>query len=449
MKRLEKHKLLIVQLAVALLCVLALLRQFPSVKDFVAAIDHGDVPGGDFVFHYYPTARNSIREGAPAGGFFYPAGFAVLLAPLGRLDPEPARFLWYLVLAASVLWTATWVMRAAAPKQPLLAVFGAALYVTSIPVLHDFKWGQVSVLIVATAGTGFILRARDKQNGAAALLGIAAAVKMYPLVFIGWFVLRRDWRFVLRAAGACFVTLVLLPAIVMGPVHALFFQRVATQSVVGAQDGVLYDFNSQFAPAVLARYYGGWGVASTTITRMGEIGAWIALAVIAALLVLLSQTKAKRVTERRELWAFVLLASTVPFWLKTSWTHYFAHLPIAQVLLASTLVERRRPRDVAVLVLLVAPSVFLSNVVGLPRAEGWLPYAESGSPFFANLAVLIATALVIVDADLHDRRGAVSVPVERHHGAVVAGPRSLDPSRLDGLGAGDGQELLEEAQRLP
>ena len=61
-----KHRVLLLQLGVALICTLALLRQFPSVKDFVAAIDHGDVPGGDFVFHYYPTARNSIREGAPA-----------------------------------------------------------------------------------------------------------------------------------------------------------------------------------------------------------------------------------------------------------------------------------------------------------------------------------------------------------------------------------------------
>jgi alpha-1,2-mannosyltransferase len=445
----KKHRLLIVQLAVALLCVLALLRQFPSVKDFVAAIDHGDVPGGDFVFHYYPTARDSIRAGAPAGGFFYPAGFAVFLAPLGRLDLEPARVLWYLILAASVLWTATWVMRAVAPKQPLLAILGTALYVTSIPVLHDFKWGQVSVLIVATAATAFVLRAREKQKTSAALLGVAAAIKMYPLVFVGWFVLRRDWRFVARAAIACAITLAVLPAIVMGPVHALFFQRVATQSVVGAQDGVLYDFNSQFAPAVLARYYGGWGVASTSITRLGQIGAWTALAIIAGLLLLLSVTKAKRITERRELWAFVLLSSTVPFWLKTSWTHYFVHLPIAQVLLASTLVERRRPRDLAVLVLLVAPSVFLSNVVGLPGAEGWLPYAESGSPFFANLAVLVATALVVVDAHLLARLGAASVPVERHHGALVARPRALDPSGLDALGTGDGQELLEEAQRLP
>ena len=115
-------RLTLVQLAVAAVCVLAIVVQWPSVDAFVAAIDHGNVPFGDFVFHYYPTARDSIREGAPAGGFFYPAGFAVLLAPLGRAELETAKTLWFLVLAASVLWTATWVVRAAAPRQPGEAV---------------------------------------------------------------------------------------------------------------------------------------------------------------------------------------------------------------------------------------------------------------------------------------------------------------------------------------
>jgi hypothetical protein len=401
-------RLTVVQLAVAAVCVLAIVAQWPSIDAFVAAIDHGNVPFGDFVFHYYPTARDSIREGAPAGGFFYPAGFAVLLAPLGRAELETAKTLWFLVLAASVLWTATWVIRAAAPRQPALAVLGTALVITSVPVLHDFKWGQVSVLIVAAGATAFLLRAKGKQSPAAALLGIAAAIKGYPLVFVGWFFLRRDWRFFLRACAACAVTLIVLPAIVMGPTHALFFQKVATRSVLGAADGVLYDFNSQFAPAVLARYHGGWGVAARAITRAGEIGAFAALGVIAGLLLLLSRTKAARIAERRELWAFVLLASTVPFWLKTSWTHYFVHLPLAQVLLASTLVERRRARDLAVLALLVAPSVFLSNALGLHATEGWLPYAESGSPFFANLLVLFATALVIVDAHVLERSAAAA-----------------------------------------
>jgi len=409
------RRLLWIQLGVALLCLFALRRQWSSVEDFVAAIDHGNVPFGDFVFHYYPTAKDSIRQGAPAGGFFYPAGFAVLLSPLGRIDVESARLVWLVILLVAALWTATWLVQATTPREPALALVGTALVMTSTSLLHNFKWGQVSVLIVAVAGTGFVLRARNERpNLAAALLAVGAAIKGYPLVFLGWFFLRRDWKFFARACAACAVTLIVLPAIVMGPVHAFFFQRVATSSVLGATDGVLYDFNSQFAPAVLARYYGGWGVAPVAITRVGQHGAHLALAVIAVLLVLLSRTKAPRLAERRELWAFVLLASTVPFWLQTSWTHYFFHLPLAQILLTSTLVERRRARDLAVLVLLVAPSVFLSNALGLRATEGWLPYAESGSPFFANLFVLFATALVIVDAHvLSSKPATVAVRVER------------------------------------
>jgi hypothetical protein len=270
------------------------------------------------------------------------------------------------------------------------------------------------VLIVAAGATAFVLHARRRENASAALLAVAAAIKGYPIVFLGWFLLRRDLRFFARAAVASLVTLVVLPVLVMGPAHALHFQRIATRSVLGAADGVLYDFNSQFAPAVLARYHGGWATASGSVKHAGEIGAYVALGVIAALLLLVSRTRARRITDRRALWAFVLLAATVPFWLKTSWTHYFVHLPLAQILLASTLLERRRGRDLAALALLVVPSVFLSNVIGLRATEGWFYYANSGAPFFANMLVLLATTLVLVEAHAAGARSSVGAH-GRHH----------------------------------
>src|SRR5207253_3049165 len=127
-----------IQLGVALLCLFALRRQWSSVEDFVAAIDHGNVPFGDFVFHYYPTAKDSIRQGAPAGGFFYPAGFAVLLAPLGCIDVESARLVWLVILLVAALWTATWLVQATTPKQPALSLVGTALVMTSTSLLHNF-----------------------------------------------------------------------------------------------------------------------------------------------------------------------------------------------------------------------------------------------------------------------------------------------------------------------
>jgi hypothetical protein len=394
------RSLFLLQLGVALACLLALRAKWSTVHAFVVAIDHGDVLFADFVNHYYPTVSEGLRNGAPAGGFFYPAGFAALLSPLALLGPTAAKVVWGLVQLACVAYVATVLVAAVVPRRPVLALLGTALTVTSVPVLHNLKWGQVSLPILAATGAAFVLHARGKKNGPAALLGIAAGIKAYPIVFIGWFVARRDLGFVGRAAVACVVTLVLLPAIVMGPAHALFFQRVSTGAVLGAADGVLRDFNSQYAPAVMGRYEGGWDATPYDHRAMGELGAMAALLLIAALVTVVARSRAPRLAERRDLLAFVLIACTVPFWLRTSWSHYFVHLPLAQTLLAGMLAERSasRARDVLVLVLLVAPSVLLSNVLGLFVTEGWWYYANAGSLFFANALVLLACAGVIVDA---------------------------------------------------
>ena len=106
----------------------------------------------------------------------------------------------------------------------------------------------------------------------------------------------------------------------------------------------------------------------------------------------------------------VLVFSSVPFWLKTSWTHYFVHLPLAHTMLTGMLVDRNAPfratRGLA-LAVLVAPSVFLASLAGLASyadREGWLFYAADGSLFFANLFVLFALAMLIAEA--HAREGA-------------------------------------------
>jgi hypothetical protein len=402
--RFAAPSLFLLQLAVALACLLALRMKWPTVYAFVVAIDHGDVLFADFVNHYYPTVTDGLRHGAPAGGFFYPAGFAAMLSPLALVGPTAAKVLWGLVELGCLAYVATTLVAVVVPRRPGLALLGTALTVTSVPVLHNLKWGQVSLPILAATGAAFALHAQGKRNAPAALLGIAAGIKGYPLMFVAWFVARRDLGFVGRAAAACLVTLVLLPAIVMGPAHALFFQRVSTGAVMGAADGVLRDFNSQYAPAVLGRYEGGWDATAYDHRATGELGAMAALLLVAALVILVARSQAQRIAERRDMLAFVLIACTVPFWLRTSWSHYFVHLPLAQTLLAGMLAERSgdaptsRARDVLVLLLLVAPSVFLSNVLGLFATEGWWYYANAGSLFFANALVLLACAGVIVDA---------------------------------------------------
>jgi alpha-1,2-mannosyltransferase len=408
-RRLLSSPLLAGQLAVALACGLLLRARWATVHELVVAVDHGDVLFADFVSHYYPTVSGRLRDGPPVSGFFYPAGFAALLAPLSLVGPRVALVLWGGVQLGCLGYVATALVQAAVPRRPWLALLGTALTATSVPVLHNLKWGQVSVPILAVTGAAFVMRSRGKLNVPAALLGVAASIKGYPLVFLGWFVLRRDVRLVLRGAAACALSLVVLPALVMGPSHALFFQRVSFGAVRGASESVLADFNSQCALAVLGRHLGGWDKTAVDVRAMGELATRAALALTLALVVLVSRSSARRIAKRRALLAFVLVGCTVPFWLHTSWSHYFVHLPLAQVMLVAMMTERGqseghtpRAQKVLVLAVLVAPSVWLSSVVHLFAAGSWWAYASAGSLFYANALLLMAYAGVLVEAHVRD-----------------------------------------------
>lgn len=389
------------QVAAIAVGVLLLRWKWSSVQEIVAAIDHGDVLFADFVHHYYPTVSRPLHESAPAGGFFYPAAFAVLIAPIGWLSLASAKLVWGAIQLGCFVWCATSLLREAARDRPALATLGAVMTATSVPILHNVKWGQVSLLILAAGAGAFVAYSRGRKNLAAVLLGVAAGIKGYPLVFLGWFVARGDLRFVLRAAVACVVTLVVLPAVAMGPSHAVFFQRVSTSSVMGAADGVLRDFNSQYAPAVLSRFYeGGWDRAPTVAIAWSKLGSGAALVAIALLVALAARSTAPRIAARRELIGFVLIACSTPFWLRTSWSHYFVHLPLAHVLLAASLARgpRWRAREALGLGLFVAPSAYLACVLGLFATEGWWYYANAGTLFFANALVLLGLAAFVVEA---------------------------------------------------
>ena len=200
------------------------------------------------------------------------------------------------------------------------------------------------------------------------------------------------------------LTLVVLPALVMGPEHALFFQRVSTSSVLGAADGVLRDFNSQYAPAVSAGSTRAAGTGPGSRIAWAKLGSGAALAVVAALVLVAARSTSPRIAARREFLGFVLITCSLPFWLRTSWSHYFVHLPrrpdAARVRFCRT--GRGRETRLAI-ALLVAPSVYLSNVLGLFATEGWWYYANAGSLFFANALVLVGCAAFVVDAHLSDR----------------------------------------------
>jgi len=142
-------------------------------------------------------------------GFTYPPFAALLLLPLGSLPEAPTQVAWLaatfievLLLAVALVWGLHKEGRRPRPalRDPgtwtVVLWFAVALLV-SVPTLGHVLVGQVSLALVLLVYVDMTFVPRRWRGP---LTGIAAAIKLTPLVFIGYLLLARQWRASAQAA---------------------------------------------------------------------------------------------------------------------------------------------------------------------------------------------------------------------------------------------------------
>jgi alpha-1,2-mannosyltransferase len=134
--------------------------------------------------------------------FTYPPVAALLFWPISHLSAFAGQILWNAInllalLALIALSVAAARSRRLAPsdwRAALLLLTPVALLL--YPVRSDLALGQINVLLVlmilADLTTGLSWRGHSFPHGV--LVGLAAAVKLTPLVFIPYLVVSRQWR---------------------------------------------------------------------------------------------------------------------------------------------------------------------------------------------------------------------------------------------------------------
>lgn len=160
--------------------------------------------GGDLYSYTYmhPTVHGL--------GFTYPPFAALVLAPFALLESVPAKVAWtILTFAVIVVCLAVLVRHAAergdtrlgaAPSPGLQTSWVAGLAIPvliSYPFLHNLIVGQVSLFVVALALCDHLLPRRWQGL----LVGLAAAIKLTPLVFLLYYLFTRQWRQAAVCAG--------------------------------------------------------------------------------------------------------------------------------------------------------------------------------------------------------------------------------------------------------
>lgn len=314
--------------------------------------------GYTFAFDYlaYDAAARRLLAGEPVfdlsfdatgtfGLFYYPPTFLFLVLPFALLPVLPAAWAW---IVASILVTAVAV--AVLPVRRDVRALVGALVGISWPFLFAVKVGAVGPLLLLGFAVGWRWLPRDVPLAGSIALG--AAVKLQPVLLVGWLALVGRWR-ALAWTLALIAVAALVATIVVGPSAwadlAMLYFRVS--------DVTTHPQN--FAPATTAFFLG----APLEVAQAVQV-AWL---VIVGALVVLSARRATQ--EASYLVAVVATQISSPI----LWDHYalVLALPVAWLL------QRRHWWAI------IVPLSQLPMFVGVVPPVGWLA---------GYLAILVAVA---------------------------------------------------------
>jgi hypothetical protein len=145
----------------------------------------------------------------------------IAFAPFTLLSRPTAQFAWVciklsLVFAVFTL-TAGMIVRAGVRlTTPALVLIVSGWW---LAVIVDMQEGQINFLALLPLIAGLALAQRETSwhdISAGGLIGLGAAVKVTPLVFVGYFVWRRRWRIASSAALSMALSWLVVPALVFG-----------------------------------------------------------------------------------------------------------------------------------------------------------------------------------------------------------------------------------------
>ncbi|MCP2261197.1 alpha-1,2-mannosyltransferase [Streptoalloteichus tenebrarius] len=266
-----------------------------------------------------------------------------------------------------------------APRAGALAAVFAGASLLVEPVTETLLFGQVNLLLMGMVAADCLVRSPRWPRGA--LVGVAAAIKLTPAVFVVFFLAHRQWR-AAATTGLSFLACTLV-GWVMAPASSLDYwtravldpTRIGTVAYVGNQSirGALERLGLTGAPAALA-----W------------VGLSVAVGVVALHVVRRARAAGDDVTAWLALCATTVLVSPI------SWSHHWVWVvPLALVLVCHAARARRvGPWRLVALVLVIVTTAPHWWVLGAQERDAlsWWHQPLAASYVLMGLGLLTLAA---------------------------------------------------------
>ncbi|GHJ47353.1 hypothetical protein Cs7R123_46950 [Catellatospora sp. TT07R-123] len=365
--------------------------------------------------HVYVGAVRQVQSGRPlyeyaadnGDPFTYPPFAALVLWPVGWLSESVTRVLWLVavVVAVVVIAVALAARWDRADRRQLFAGVLACVLIVSAPVQSDLRFGQISIFVVVLTLLDALEITPARWRGV--LVGLAAAIKLTPLLFVVFFLLAGRRRDALRAAAA-FAGCAVVAAVAL-PADSLRFWTTSLFST--SRVGDMASLGNQSLHAILGR--AGIGPEYRPVV-------WLVLvAVICALALWRARGLA---TEGRRAHAAVLVGCATIAACPVSWTHHQVWTVLAGMLLVASAGSARRAAGAFLLVIM---TLSVSNLAIESATTPGLQFV------FSNIRGISVAVICCVGLG-----GALTARKAARENAVTPGARSVWARGLASAAAG-------------
>ena len=323
--------------------------------------------------------------------FTYSPFAAIVYVPVAALPLVVARVLWDLVSVGALAYSCVLILKLAGARPSRVMVAGVVAAAMALdPVWETLFLGQINLILLALILTDIWLVSRGSSRMAVgAGVGIAAAIKLTPAIFIVFFLLARRTK-------AAFVAAVAF--VVCGLIGFLVAPHASTR---------YWEYLSHDTRRVGAPYISNqspYGTAIRIAEGQGHVGAWWIIVPLA--FAAIGLTAATILARRRDWLAATAVTGTTGLLVSPiSWAHHWVWILPALVLLVRS--GHRIAAAIGYLLFAVAPFWFTPHAAG-PREYGfhWLTTLVANCFLIAGLAFLAYMA----DTALTQWRGARRLP---------------------------------------
>ncbi|MGH3415086.1 MAG: glycosyltransferase 87 family protein [Actinocrinis sp.] len=349
---------------------------------------HAWLTGKD-LYGQLPLTSNGLNL-----GFTYPPISAVVMSPLAEVSSRLAGILMTAITLGLLVSVIALFLRTAGlagrRRSWRLAMLLLPVAVVFEPVRTDLAYGQVNVLLMALVtfdclmpDTWWRVAGRPVGWPRGALVGLAAAMKLTPAVFVVYFVARRQWRAAITSLVSFFV---------VSGIGAL----VAPHDSTRYWTKMVFD-TGRIGPLVFAGNQSINGfLYRTRLTGTAEHDAWLAVGFVVGVIGLIAIFRAARAG--RQILTLSLTACTSLLVSPVSWSHHWVWA--APIVLTGVLAAHRSHNRKSLALFYGGLVLFISSpqwwFPGTNNREmrwAWWEQLIGSAYVWAALAVLIAMAL--------------------------------------------------------